>query len=255
MLCRKGFTLIELLVVISIIALLIAILLPALQQARKTARQLQCLSNFKQIGTALSVYINDYGRYPNKRILQNPQFNDPSLNASTSWLGSAPASATAGYMYGADKRPLNQNLGGPYYVYNADVPAAKCPEDILLENQSYYYGTGTSYRANNMQNSGLNFVSSMPLPVGLPFAERIGSPGRKDTDVMSPSKMIAMMESKSWEYVATRCLRLTPGGTTTPYPATRAGIPCLPIATRKCCFMFSLIIRIPTTPSSSTTPT
>lgn len=51
-----GFTLVELLVVISIIALLIAILLPVLRQVRATAMQTQCLSQLKQITTAVSMY-------------------------------------------------------------------------------------------------------------------------------------------------------------------------------------------------------
>jgi len=57
---RQAFTLIELLVVIAIIAILAAILFPVFAQAKAAAKATACMSNMKQMGLAVQMYVNDY---------------------------------------------------------------------------------------------------------------------------------------------------------------------------------------------------
>jgi prepilin-type N-terminal cleavage/methylation domain-containing protein len=58
--CRKGFTLVELLIVILLIALLVALLLPTFGRVWEQARQVQCLSNMRQLTAAYIRYTHDY---------------------------------------------------------------------------------------------------------------------------------------------------------------------------------------------------
>ena len=57
---RQAFTLIELLVIIASIGILASLLLPALGRAKSAAHKAVCISNQRQIGIARQLYANDH---------------------------------------------------------------------------------------------------------------------------------------------------------------------------------------------------
>jgi prepilin-type N-terminal cleavage/methylation domain-containing protein len=134
----KAFTLIELLVVIAIIAILAAILFPVFAQAKKAAKQSVSISNLKQIGTSLQIYLadNDDIQVPSKssdattpirternwKMLSAPYaksrdlFRDP-LNNAARFLDaqSDPAYAT---LYGYKVLPESERFQRGYALTN-----------------------------------------------------------------------------------------------------------------------------------------
>jgi len=78
---RTPFTLIELLVVVAIIAILASLLLPALTQARDSATVTSCLSNHKQLTTALTMYAGDFDdSVPPAKWFDSARLNNPTYN-------------------------------------------------------------------------------------------------------------------------------------------------------------------------------
>ena len=126
---RQGFTLIELLVVIAIIAILAAILFPVFARAREKARQTSCLSNIKQLGLGMLMYVQDYDeRFPNGQANAgtnngNIVHNGWAWMVDTNWRGQVPS-----------KRFL-RDIVDPY-IKNQQLWL--CPSDTRTANWSSY---------------------------------------------------------------------------------------------------------------------
>ncbi|MGV3616485.1 MAG: DUF1559 domain-containing protein [Fimbriimonas sp.] len=114
---KKAFTLIELLVVIAIIAILAAILFPVFAQAKEAAKKTQCLSNMKQIGTGMNLYLGDY---------------DDTVPRSAYW----DYSATSGWATAA---------GGMHEWSQVILPYIKNGKEQLLNYAGAAGGPGTIY--------------------------------------------------------------------------------------------------------------
>lgn len=69
---RRGFTLIEILVVIAIMGTMVSLLLPAVQNARESARTLQCKNNLRQIALATEMFHEQHNAYPPARYQPRP---------------------------------------------------------------------------------------------------------------------------------------------------------------------------------------
>lgn len=171
---RKAFTLIELLVVIAIIAILAAILFPVFAQAKAAAKKTACLSNTKQIGTGLYLYLNDFddalpmANYPAPPVYVGPPWtvfawhNGPGVS-ELSWA----------------------DLMLPY---TKNIALFKCPVDDLPRKAQ----TGGAVLTGAQLSYALNYYFFRP-PGGAPSLFAVG--GGSITSIPQPASKIFITET------------------------------------------------------------
>lgn len=162
---RRAFTLMELLVVIAIIAILMALAFPVLTRARERAKGTQCISNLRQLGTAVETYVQDWDdRYPwaycdDFVLLYNnrPSFRDvmaPMVKATSVW---------------------------------------QCPSDI---GEAFFAGSG-GFAGRTPPFFCLAFASSYAYP-GVDHAHQRQLAGKRTCAVRRPSMGLLLCEFRPW---------------------------------------------------------
>jgi prepilin-type N-terminal cleavage/methylation domain-containing protein/prepilin-type processing-associated H-X9-DG protein len=146
---RTGFTLIEILVVIAIIAILAGLLFSAMGRVRENGRKGACISNLKQLGIAVSLYIQPYDETMPLRYADfepaNNQF-DPG-NGEKGWAQTL--------------QPFIQNT----QVFGCPSAGTGITSDPNTSFVDYAYNNALAYQSPSIQSRTLADIKSPELTI------------------------------------------------------------------------------------------
>lgn len=149
---QKGFTLIELLVVIAIIGLLSSISFTSLQSARDKAKVVRILNDFRQIETALTVFVESRGDgvwFWDDELCSPACWNLENLVANTDFKDHCPSA------------PVPPVAAEYHYDYDPGTPTFTCGGNIsggvniiLTGGQELFEDIQNAYEKDNNKNCG-----------------------------------------------------------------------------------------------------
>jgi prepilin-type N-terminal cleavage/methylation domain-containing protein/prepilin-type processing-associated H-X9-DG protein len=124
-----GFTITELLVVMAIIGVLAAIVFPVIIKSKESAKVAQCISNLKQLGGGLLLYIGDYDyRLPTAVSGGAPSYWSKPENGSQKTIQEL--------LYKYVRNGMHPIGGGLY----ASPGVFYCPSDVGMPGKEYVNG-------------------------------------------------------------------------------------------------------------------
>ena len=193
----QGFTLIELLVVMAIIAILAGLLLPALSRAKESAQIAKCLSNLRQVGLGLKMYVDEnHDTFPPRNNLQFQPNASVYVGYALALGGKDQSAKIPPYAARATNRLL--------YPYVPAFETFRCPAD---KGQNFPVGigpTGGPWKPSNYDALGCSYRLNANLwenrTLQAAADAEYNLAGKKESWAPNPSLFIMVHEPPAFVY-------------------------------------------------------